>query len=89
MARVKETTAEKPAWLAHAEAHRAEKRPVKWGGYLSDDGRKRLQTASLVLGLDQSAIVDALLCGCLVGFYSGWRNGPDKEAAPVGQTEAA
>lgn len=89
MAKAKEATGEKPAWLIHAEAHRADKRPVKWGGYLSDDGSKRLKTASLVLGMDQSTIVDALLCGCLVGFYSGWRNGPAAEAAPVGQTEAA
>lgn len=78
-----EADRDKPAWVATAKASIHSKRPIKKGVYLSEDGAKRLETAALVEGLDQSVIMDALLRTVLVGYYSGVRRG--KEA---GDSEA-
>lgn len=83
MAKAKRPADGRGEWVAAAEAKRPEKRTVKTGVYLTEDGAKRLRTAALVLGMDFSLIVDALLCHYLVGFYSGWRSGEAAEDVPM------
>lgn len=85
MAKTRKQAESGPDWEVVRKASRLERRTVKTGVYLSEDGDRRLKTAALVLGLDRSVIMDALLRHALVGFYAGWRKGEDSEDLPSGQ----
>lgn len=85
MAKSRKPTESGPDWETVRKTSRFEKRSIKTGVYLSDDADKRLKTAALVLGLDRSVIMDALLRHALVGFYAGWRRGEDDGDLATGQ----
>jgi hypothetical protein len=86
MAKAKREIEGEPEWRPAVRSGRDVKRSTKIGAYLSEDAAKRLKTAVLVEGLDQSVILDALIRTYLVGYYSGMRGGKDGEGeagAPV------
>lgn len=82
-----EADRDKPAWVVLGKANVHTKRPVKKGVYITEDAAKRLETAGLVEGLDQSVVIDALLRTVLIGYYAGVRRG--KEAGDSESVTAA
>lgn len=55
------------------ETNGATKPPIKTAVTLSHDAHKRLKTAVLVEGKDQSEIVEGLITSQLQGYFSGRR----------------
>lgn len=83
---------EKAPWVTLAKASIHTARPVKKGIYLTEDARKRVETAALVEGLHESNVLDALIRTYLKGYFSGYRKDSkeaDAESLPRGQNEAA
>lgn len=87
MAKAKQAVEGEAEWKAAARTNRGVPRPAKIGAYLSDDASKRLKTAVLVEGLDQSVILDALIRTYLVGYYSGQRGVTAGEGETPGQDD--
>jgi hypothetical protein len=60
------------------------KQPVKKGFTLSADADRRLTTACLVEGINQSQMIERLITTHLVGYYSGRRgHGEDGKGEEV------
>jgi hypothetical protein len=81
MAKSKGAVEGEPEWKATLRINRGSKRTSKIGAYLTEDGHKRLKTAVLVEGLEQSEILDALIRTYLMGYYSGQRGAKEGEEA--------